>query len=332
MQMPSEGTVGQIRKAAADPDSRLAQLVAQDSGLRAGRETLTDFLDDYEKFRKNQQRAEKDVYSAAMNALGAHNKKEHKQANTAIAKAKARKQDADAGIASLRPHMVTLAQLSSYLSLRERFSAGRNRILIAALAAAAFLVLFAWATNPPKPNATAVSAVPQNPSAARLLLNSTGINELRGILGSACTASAGTPAGIRVIALSSTNGIFDLVVLPEGSCTKPARVTIPPNLGQVSSTSSVSVARPPTIKKIRATTAAIGAAITIAITATGQPAPALTESGSLPAGLSFIDRGNGKAAIVGTPAAGSSGSYPVTITASNADGTITHKFTLTVSR
>jgi hypothetical protein len=33
--------------------------------------------------------------------------------------------------------------------------------------------------------------------------------------------------------------------------------------------------------------------------------------------VSFIDNGNGTATISGTPAAGSAGSYPITITASN---------------
>ena len=51
-----------------------------------------------------------------------------------------------------------------------------------------------------------------------------------------------------------------------------------------------------------------------------RPAPALTESGALPAGLTFTDNGNGTATIAGTPAAGSGGSYPITITATNAAG------------
>ena len=62
--------------------------------------------------------------------------------------------------------------------------------------------------------------------------------------------------------------------------------------------------------------------------ATGYPAPALAESGALPDGLSFTDNGNGTAAIAGTPAGGSSGRYPITITATNTSGTATQRFTI----
>ena len=73
----------------------------------------------------------------------------------------------------------------------------------------------------------------------------------------------------------------------------------------------------------------MGAAFTTTVTTTGEPAPALTETGALPAGLTFVDNGNGTATISGTPAAGTGGSYPITITATNASGTTTQAFTLT---
>jgi hypothetical protein len=57
----------------------------------------------------------------------------------------------------------------------------------------------------------------------------------------------------------------------------------------------------------------------------------LTESGPLPAGLSFTDNGNGTAAITGTPANGSSGRYRITITATNASGTNTRPVILLIS-
>ena len=65
------------------------------------------------------------------------------------------------------------------------------------------------------------------------------------------------------------------------------------------------------------------------MTTTGEPAPALTETGALPTGVTFIDNGNGTATIAGTPAAGTGGTYPITITATNANGTATQAFTLT---
>ena len=47
----------------------------------------------------------------------------------------------------------------------------------------------------------------------------------------------------------------------------------------------------------------------------GYPAPTLTETGLLPAGVSFKDNGNGTATIAGTATAGTS---TITIAAANA--------------
>jgi hypothetical protein len=60
-------------------------------------------------------------------------------------------------------------------------------------------------------------------------------------------------------------------------------------------------------------------------------ATTLSKSGSLPSGVTFTDNGDGTATLAGTPAAGSGGSHPITITASN--GVLpdaTQAFTLTV--
>jgi hypothetical protein len=68
------------------------------------------------------------------------------------------------------------------------------------------------------------------------------------------------------------------------------------------------------------------------VTTTGTPAPALSESGSLPSGVTFLDNGDGTATLAGTPAAGSNGIYPITITASNGvSPDASQSFTLTVT-
>lgn len=53
------------------------------------------------------------------------------------------------------------------------------------------------------------------------------------------------------------------------------------------------------------------------MTATGVPVATLSESGALPAGVTFADAGDGTAALVGAPAVGTGGSYPITISATN---------------
>jgi hypothetical protein len=85
----------------------------------------------------------------------------------------------------------------------------------------------------------------------------------------------------------------------------------------------------PVITSAAAASSNVGAAFTFTVTTTGEPAPALSESGALPGGITFIDNGNGTATIAGTPTTSSGGTYPLVITAANAAGTTTQDFTLT---
>ena len=81
------------------------------------------------------------------------------------------------------------------------------------------------------------------------------------------------------------------------------------------------------------TTFTVGSAGTFTVMATGFPTPAVSETGSLPSGVTFTDNGNGTATLAGTPAAGSGGDYPITVTATNGIGTqATQSFTLTVDQ
>ena len=45
--------------------------------------------------------------------------------------------------------------------------------------------------------------------------------------------------------------------------------------------------------------------------------PALSETGSLPSGVTFTDNGNGTATLAGTPAVGSGGTFSLSLTANN---------------
>ncbi len=77
----------------------------------------------------------------------------------------------------------------------------------------------------------------------------------------------------------------------------------------------------------------VGLAGTDTFVATGTPAPTLSETGALPATLTFTNNGNGTATLSGTPAAGTAGTFPITITASNGVGAnATRNFTLTVNQ
>jgi hypothetical protein len=92
----------------------------------------------------------------------------------------------------------------------------------------------------------------------------------------------------------------------------------------------------PSVTSDDAATFAVGAPSTFTVTMTGYPAGnAVTYSdgeGNLPSGVTFVDNGNGTATIAGTPAEGTLGAYPLTISVSNGIGPSgTQTFTLTVA-
>lgn len=87
----------------------------------------------------------------------------------------------------------------------------------------------------------------------------------------------------------------------------------------------------PGITSAASMTFTTGQAGSFTVTTAGTPTPSLSESGALPAGVSFTDNGDGTATFSGTPAAGAGGSYPITITAANGvSPEATQSFTLTV--
>jgi hypothetical protein len=64
----------------------------------------------------------------------------------------------------------------------------------------------------------------------------------------------------------------------------------------------------------------VGRAFSFTVTTTGTPTAVLTESGTLPKGITFKANTNGTATIAGTPASGSLGIYLITVTATNSVG------------
>ncbi|WP_068468393.1 PKD-like domain-containing protein [Candidatus Protochlamydia phocaeensis] len=62
---------------------------------------------------------------------------------------------------------------------------------------------------------------------------------------------------------------------------------------------------------------AVGQPSSFIVTAIGSPTPSIVAIGKLPAGLIFVDNGNGTATLFGTPVNGTQGIYSLTIIASN---------------
>ena len=140
--------------------------------------------------------------------------------------------------------------------------------------------------------------------------------------GNPVSSSAANPGAV----VYSTPGTYvaSLTVTDNSGVTDPSPPTrvITVNPGQAA----------PAITSANSTTFTVGTAGSFTITTTGSPTPSLTKTGALPSPVTFKDNGNGTATLSGTPAAGTAGSYPITITASNGVGTAaTQSFTLTVN-
>jgi IPT/TIG domain len=120
---------------------------------------------------------------------------------------------------------------------------------------------------------------------------------------------------------------------PAGSGTVDARVT---TIGGTSATSlgdQFTYVAAPAITSANATTFTVGASGVFTITSTGNPTAALTITGALPSGVTFVDNGNGTATLSGTAAANSGGVYPITIATNNGVApNATQSFTLTVNQ
>jgi large repetitive protein len=137
------------------------------------------------------------------------------------------------------------------------------------------------------------------------------------------------PPGMTFTA--GTNGTATISGTPTIGGTYAMDLTAVNAYGTGTQTLTITVPLAPTITSASAVGFNTGVAGTFTVTTTGAPDPALTESGPLPSGVTFVDNGNGTATLAGTPGPGTTGAYPITITAAN--GTTpnaTQTFTLSV--
>jgi hypothetical protein len=99
----------------------------------------------------------------------------------------------------------------------------------------------------------------------------------------------------------------------------------------IESSRSIPNGRAPVMSSDARTDFTAGSSGTFTVTSRGRPLAFVSESGPLPSGVSFIDNGDGTATLSGVPVAGSAGTYPLVITASNGvSPDATQNFTLTV--
>ena len=131
-----------------------------------------------------------------------------------------------------------------------------------------------------------------------------------------------------------TNGeIGDICNAMPGSTTGSDGLTYFVQTQWSNAQNTCAVGAPPKLTSASSATFTAGAAGTFTVTTTGAPAPSLSETGALPSGVSFVDNGNGTATFSGTPAAGTGGSYPLTLKAHNGVGAdATQSFTVVVKQ
>ena len=155
-----------------------------------------------------------------------------------------------------------------------------------------------------------------------------------------CTMTPGQPTGSFQLPSNLSTGSYNIYIdesnttpLPGNGPNDSYQTTTGHSLGTVESTTPITIGTAPSITSGNAATFTVGSAGSFPVTTAGTPTAALSESGSLPSGVTFVDNGNGTATLAGTPGPGTGGSYPVTITANNGlSPNASQSFTLTVDQ
>ena len=140
------------------------------------------------------------------------------------------------------------------------------------------------------------------------------------------------PSGVTLT--DNANGTATLAGTPQASTGGSYTLTFTAANGTLPNATqsfTLTVDQAPAITSTGHTTFTVGQAGSFTVTTTGFPTAGITETGALPSGVTFADKGNGTAKLEGTPATGTQGTYPFTITAANGiSPDATQNFTLTV--
>jgi hypothetical protein len=142
------------------------------------------------------------------------------------------------------------------------------------------------------------------------------------------TETGGLPAGVAFV--SNGNGTGTLAGTPTASGVYTITLSASSSSGVSTQAFTLIVNQTPSITSVNSATLLVGSASSFSVTSVGFPAASLTETGTLPGGLTFTNNGNGTATLAGTPSA--SGVFSVSLTATNSVGAATQGFTLTVDQ
>jgi large repetitive protein len=158
--------------------------------------------------------------------------------------------------------------------------------------------------QPVPPESEQVDAV-DCPSATECIAAQGGALEPLSITGSGAIVPGRPAVPDEPVSLDS------LACVGEGQCVAAGYFTAIPDEGAVVNLEA------PTFTNAASTIFVAGETGTFSVSTSGFPAPSLSQTGALPGGLSFVDNGDGTATLTGTASAGTGGTYPLTLTATN---------------
>ena len=130
------------------------------------------------------------------------------------------------------------------------------------------------------------------------------------------------------------NGTATLTGTPTAPSTEaswPVVITATNAVRSTSSPLTLSTLERPRFGTASTDTVTVGTPFSFTVVAAGSPAPVVSESGVLPAGVTFTDTGGGSARLSGTPEAGAAPVYHLTLTARTGTVGRTQHFTLRVA-
>jgi hypothetical protein len=146
--------------------------------------------------------------------------------------------------------------------------------------------------------------------------------------------NGGLPTGVHFV--DNHNGTATLSGTPGPNAGGTKKITIRAANAGGSTTQAFTIAvtqvvlpKPPKFTSDSSVSFKRGSISTSQVTASGAPTPTLTESGTLPAGVSFVDLGNGIGEFVALQP-NTKGSRSVTLKATNANGSTTQSVTVTI--
>jgi hypothetical protein len=143
------------------------------------------------------------------------------------------------------------------------------------------------------------------------------------------TASGALPGGVSFT--NNNNGTATLAGTPNAGTggIYNLNLTASNAIGNATQAFTLTVNQAPVITSANNATFPVGVFSSFTITSTGFPAAAISESGTLPNGVNFVNNGNGTGTLSGTPTV--TGTFNLSLGASNAAGSTTQAFTLTSS-